>query len=384
MSTDLGMPAASREDFEEGRDRKAIAEVMAGLYWDPEANDGQGARISTHSMLKTFRRCPKQAEFKYVHRLKPRVLGSPLKRGTWVHQLLEVHHQGQDWRPLHAKLSAQFAQLFDEEKDYYGDMPTEIKVIMESYEWHYAADPWKVLETEFQIETEFPDGTIYRGKVDALIENQFGLWVVDHKTHKTLPDHSFRLLDAQSALYLWACLRNKIPVQGFIWNYVRWKAPSIPQIVDRNRRLSKSACDTDYPTMYRTLKKYKAEYPTFTISDDDRAKLRRLKAQRYEFGRPQESSFFRRDTLEKSRGMLRRVALENYVTSLRMHGYDFSNPDRVERVVERGCTFSCSYTDICSAELKGANLKPLIKQNYTTGDPNSYYNDKAGDVPEKE
>jgi hypothetical protein len=44
---------------------------QVGLYTD----DKTGKLISTHSMLKTFRRCPKQAEFKYVHRLKPRRLG---------------------------------------------------------------------------------------------------------------------------------------------------------------------------------------------------------------------------------------------------------------------------------------------------------------------
>ena len=148
-------------------------------------------------MLKTFRRCPKQAEFKYVHRLKPKRLGSPLKRGVWVHELLEIHHNGGDWRERHAELSLQFSNLFDEEKDYYGDMPTEIATIMRSYEWHYKNESWKVLETEFQIETEFPDGTIYRGKMDALIETQHGLYLVDHKSHKTLPDYTFRLLDAQ-------------------------------------------------------------------------------------------------------------------------------------------------------------------------------------------
>lgn len=349
-----------------------------GLYYDEERQ----TRISTHSMLKTFRRCPKQAEFKYHHRLKPRRLGSPLKRGTWVHELLEIHHNGEDWRPHHAKLSAKFNELFDEEKDYYGDMPTEIRRIMESYEWHYKADPWKVLETEFQVETEFPDGTLYRGKVDALIENQFGLWVVDHKTHKTLPDYNFRLLDAQSALYLWACLRNKIPVQGFIWNYVRWKAPSEPKAIKDMSRLSKTSGETDYPTFIKGVRKLQKEGLRITPGIKERAEY--LKRLRYHPGEPQESPFFRRDVLEKSTEVLKRVALENHHTSKRMHAYDFSNPDAVERVVDRSCTFSCSYTDICTAQLLGHNVEVLVRQNYEVGDPNEYYNDKAGEMPEKE
>lgn len=378
MTTDLGMPVP-REDFEEAQDRASTA-TIGGLYIDPES----GKRISTHSMLKTFRRCPKQAEFKYVHRLKPRILGKPLSRGKWMHELLEIHHGGGDWRAHHEKLCAKFDQMFDEEKDYYGDMPTEIRRIMESYIWHYKNDPWKFVKVEEQIEAELPDGTIYRGKVDAIIENQFGLWLVDHKTHKTLPDHTFRLLDAQSALYLWAAQQSGIPVLGFIWNYIRWKAPSVPKLLKSGERISDSVTDTDYPTMYRALKKYKAENPQFKVREQDRARLRMLQAQRYEFGKPQTSTFFRRDVLEKDPAMLARVVRENYHTSLRMHSYDFTQEDAVERVVDRSCVFSCSYTDICTAQLMGGNIKPLIKQNYTVGDPNDYYNDRAGEIPEKE
>lgn len=354
-----------------------------GLYWDPEANNGEGARISTHSMLKTFRRCPKQAEFKYVHRLKPKKLGSPLKRGTWWHALLETKGNGGDWRETHAQYSAEFAKLFDEEKDFYGDMPTELATMMRAYEWHYKNDPWEYISNEFQLEATFPDGTVYRGKVDALIRNQFGLWLVDHKSHATLPDSNFRLLDAQSALYLWAAAENGLEVNGFIWNYARWKTPSVPVLLKDGSRLSKSATDTDYPTYVRALKKYKAENPSFVITQEYRDRAAYLKGQQYEFGSPQTSNFFRRDVLEKSPEMLERVAQGNYTTSLRMHDYDFSNPDYVERVVERGCSFSCSYTDLCTAELQGANTRPLIRQNYITGDPNDYYNDKAGDVPTK-
>jgi hypothetical protein len=73
--------------------------------------------------------------------------------------------------------------------------------------------------------------------------------------------------------------------------------------------------------------------------------------------------------------MLRRVALENYHTSRKMHGYDFGNRDAVERVVDRSCSFSCSYVDLCTAELMGDNIRPIMRQNYTEGDPLDYYND---------
>lgn len=289
---------------------------------------------------------------------------------------------------MHAKLSAQFDEMFDEEREFYGDMPNELNLVMESYEWHYKKDPWKVLETEFQVETEFPDGTIYRGKVDAMIENQFGIWLVDHKTHKTLPDHTFRLLDAQSGLYLWAALRNKIPVKGFIWNYLRWKAPSVPKLAyadnPKRVRLSTAACDTDYPTFVAAIKKYRAEVEGFKITAEIKARADYLKSLRYEPDMLQASTFFRRDVYEKDPAMLRRIAIENFHTSMRMNDYNFDEVDAVERVVDRSCSYLCSYTDLCTAELTGANLAPLIKQNYKVGDPNDYYQDRAGEDPRKE
>ena len=347
-----------------------------GLYWDPDARNGEGAKVTTHSMIKTFRRCPKQAEFKYNLRLKPRLLGKPLSRGKWVHSLLEYYHSGRDWRDQHRKFTTQFNELFDEEKDYYGDMPTEILSIMESYIWHYRDDPWEYLENEFTIEAELPDGSLYRGKIDALVRTQFGIFVVDHKSHKTLPDRNFRLLDAQSALYLWACKQNGIEVEGFIWNYIRWKPATKPKLLKDGSRLSKVNVDTDYPTYVRALKEYKETNPKFVITNEYREKAKYLRSLRYKFGEPQHSEFFRRDVLEKQDDMLERVVKEATHTSRRMHEYDFTDPDSVERVVDRSCTFSCSFTDICTIQLMGGNIKPLLKQNYIIGDPNDYYNDK--------
>ena len=347
-----------------------------GVYWDPSVEK----RISTHSMLKTFRRSPMDAYFKYILRLKPKMQNKPLKRGTWVHTLLEDQGNGKDWRATHKQFSRKFDELFDEEKDYYGDLPAEIEKIMESYAWHYKNDPWNYIANEFTMECEFPDGTLYRCKVDALVETEHGLFLVDHKTHRTLPDLSFRLRDSQSALYLWAARENGLPVQGFIWNYLRWKAPSVPKLLTKADRISDSACDTDYPTFVRALLQYKEEHPrTFKVRPQDRQKAAYLKSLRYEHGKPQISEMFRRDILEKSDDMLDRVMKMNHHTSLRMHNYDFSDIDSIEVADPSYRGFFDNYADLTTAHLMGTNIASLIKQNYIVGDPNDYYVDRAGD-----
>jgi len=352
-----------------------------GLYWDPDALDGKGSRIITHSMLKQFRKCPLCSYFKYVLRLKPKMLAKPLKRGTWVHALLEEYANGGDWEALHAKYTDQFNRLFDEEKDYYGDMPTEIYTIVKSYMWHYKRDVWKYVANEFTMETPFPDGTLYRCKVDMLIENAFGLWLGDRKTHKTLPDLSFRIRDSQSALYLWAARENGLPVQGFIWDYLRWKAPSVPKLLVKGDRISDSALDTDYPTFVTALKKYKAENPgVFQIRPKDREYAKYLQGQQYDYGKMQTSEHFRRDILEKSDELLDHVMMMNYHTALRMNTYDFSDINAIEMADPAPSMFGgCFYEDLHIAHIMGTNLTPIIKQNYIVGDPNDYYQDRAGE-----
>lgn len=339
---------------------------QAWLYTHSEL----GVPISTHSMMKTFRSCPQQAYYKYVLRLKPRVLGRPLRFGTWMHSLLETYYKGEDWEAKHDALTIEFSKLFDEEKEAIGDLPRDCKRTMKSYLWHYKEDPWKVHEVEFTLEVTLPDGAIYRLRLDMLVENQYGLWIVDHKNHKTLPNLDHRILDAQSALYIWAALKNKIPVQGHIWNYIRSKPPTVPELLKDGSRLSKRAIDTDFLTYAAALKRYGLE------PSDYAQQLRTLKNQRYKPGEPQTSTFFRRDILEKSPKMLKRVATEAYMTHLRMHSYHWDRVDAIERNVGNHCRYMCSYTDLCTMELFGGNAQPLIRQKYLVGDPMDYYQDE--------
>ncbi len=348
---------------------------MPGLYFD----ESVGKHVVTHSMIKTFKQCPRQTLYKQVERLKPRVLSKPLKRGTWMHSLLEEHHAGRDWMKMHLALSSKYNEMFDEEKDAYGDLPTECRLLMESYIWHYKADPWTVLETEFTVEAEFPDGTLYRGKVDALIENQFGLWIVDHKTHKILPGHTFRVLDAQSALYIWAAKKMGLQIEGFQWNYLKTKAPSIPKLIKSGTRLSKTMGDTDWLTYTREIQRLKRE-EGYKITRADVELANRLKGHRYVPGEPQLSEFFRRDILEKDDAMLKRVASEAYHTAKRMAKYNFDQRDAVERNSSRSnCEWMCGYTDLCTTELMGGNVGALRK-NFKVGDPQDYYQDRAGEL----
>lgn len=346
-----------------------------------------GKRITTHSMITTMRRCPKQTQYKYAERLKPRfatMRDKPLRRGTWFHALVEVYYAGGDWKAKHAELTAKFNQLMDEEKDALGNLPVEMRDMMRSYLWHYGADKadpmhgWDVIGTEITMECPWPDSPsgldVYRCRVDIMFHDEFGLWVGDHKTNKTLPDTTFRLLDAASPLYIWCARENGHPVDGFVWNYIKAKVPSKPALAYEGtprERLSDKAMDTDYPTMLRGLRELGLDPADF------KDRLRPLYNQRYRYGEVQSSSFFRRDTFVKDDETIARVVAAAMRTRDNMHGYGFEDVDSVERSVDRSCNWMCSFTNLCTTELFGGDGKSVRRREFKTGDPLDYYQDEA-------
>lgn len=356
--------------------------------WTPGKNAiyvDNGNRITTHSMLSTYRRCHKQAQYKYHERLKLKRISAkhlPLKRGVWFHDLLEHYYRGDDWRARHAELCVAYDQLFDEEKEALGDLPAEIMRMMRSYLWHYGANKedrfhgWKIIDTELTFECPWPDSPdgsdLYRCRVDVLGSDEFGMLIIDHKTHKTLPDHTQRVVDAASPLYIWAARENGYDVRGFLWNYIRTKAPSIPALVDvnRNPRLSRTAVDTDYPTLITAIRDYGLD------PKDYKDQLRHLHSQRWAEGKTQTSSFFRRDILEKDDAMIARVVGTAMRTRDRMHTEYADDVETVERSPDMFCARRCDFHAVCTTELFQGDARIIRRQQFRVGDPLDYYKDE--------
>jgi hypothetical protein len=277
----------------------------------------------------------------------------------------------------HATLSADYADLMDEEKEKLGDLPTEMRRLYNGYLWHYRRDDsWTVHEAEMKIEAELPNGMQYQGKIDMLIENDWGLWAVDHKTHKRLPSMDFRYRDKQSILYIWALRACGIPVTGFIWNYVVPTAPAPLKFTKGSknvpRRLYTKQPITDYPTALRGIKAEGLDPQDPMIRDI----LEPLKRVRYDPDQTQASPVFRRDILEKHDDMIERTVLEATHTAERFARYAWDNRDEVERVNDRSCDW-CSYRHLCIAELVGTNADNVRRQLYKVADPLAYYYEKS-------
>lgn len=343
-----------------------------------------GTPVTTQSMLKTFLSCPREAYYKYHLRLKSKVSSLPLERGKWFHSLLEDYYLGKDWELTHKKLTSRFNKLFDEEKEKLGDLPTEIITLFKSYLWHYG-DPaikdrhWKVHEVEMKLGAEMPNGHLFRIKFDMLVEDDYGLWLVDHKTHKRFPDWDFRMLDVQAPMYQWVCHQNDIPVHGFIWNYIRTSGLTSPSVLKNGSKFySKDmTSETDYPTFAKGVKQAQREHAEFLKDPDDRLavknRLAYLKGLRWDPNKGiQDHPFFRRDILETSGDVIQRVLAATVRSSDRMHSYDFTNVDAIERNINACKSFTCGYKSLNIGDLLNGDSHLSQKRDYIESDPLAY------------
>lgn len=310
------------------------------------------------SRIKTFARCPKQYEYKYVQLIEPKSKIRPLYLGSWVHRALETFYTKGDWRIGHQEYVESWNKLFDEEKlalrtrgkTVGPPLPELVERIMKSYQWYYRNDGWQVVMVEEVLETETPLRIgervwIFKGRLDLLIRDDEGLlWLVDHKTTSSIPQPTaFHAMDPQLMLYPWAAERSRdLKIAGVIYNYVMSKAPTIPKL-NRDGSLSRRKVRTDYPTLLRFLKQ--SGYDPHDFMDVLRPLSRK-------------SEFLRRYKLPREEFVTKEIVLDALSTVKRI-----DETRRFTRTITRDCV-RCPYMTICQAELNGFDTEVLRRTNY--------------------
>lgn len=131
----------------------------------------------------------------------------------------------------------------------------------EGYWDRYELDSnWKVLAVEYAgIVPLFGEGgakTRFRlkAKIDLVVEDERGrLWLVDHKTHATLPKDKDLDLDDQFGLYAHVLRQMGRPVFGIIYNTARTKKNIVKTqtLAERFDRYYMTRTDTELDTIAR-------------------------------------------------------------------------------------------------------------------------------------
>jgi len=289
--------------------------------------------------------------------LVPQTSTLPLKRGSWLHELLEAHYMGEGWEKRNDELAAEFNQLFEEEREAFGDLPDVCGRIMESYEYYWRDEDaqFQVIAAEEVVEVPLPHGHTLEFKFDAIIEDELGRWLMEHKSHKTIPRADYRFIDMQTAKYVWGL--NKIgtygEITGVLWNYIRTKEPTKPALMKNGTISKRKKIDTDLFTFVSAVKEYGLD------PSDYRDVILRLK---------KFNNFFRRERVPKPKHVIEELVKDTvYVAD------EIERGTRPVRSIDRSCEYMCSYLDLCVVELYGGDAEDVIRRKYRTATEEDYY-----------
>jgi len=320
-------------------------------------------RTTRYSEIKAFRRCPKLHEYAYIQRIqKVRPAAAP-HRGTILHEMLDARAR----RMMGDKTSVplmilsgyekKHRSLFAEERELYGEnFIPDIRRVFEGYERTWAQDGWEYEYSEQEIETDLGDakdkelrGVVYHGTLDKIVVTRDDRrWLVDHKTHKSIPTEEQRFQDYQMLLYVWAWNREnpEEPIDGIIWDYLRTKAPTIPETLVRGGLTQRANLDTDYYTYMTELKRLKLDPKPYS---EFLAGLRQRSADK----------FFLRVPLPKpSKAMTTTVVEDFRATTTAM-----LQCSRPTRTMTKDCSW-CEFYRLCTAELRGLDSNYILKSEY--------------------
>jgi hypothetical protein len=286
--------------------------------------------------------------------LAPKKKAVQLERGSWIHDLLMVHYDGEDWRERHRELAKRFNNLFEEEREMLGDLPRECLRIMKSYLYTYEQEDkkFRVVDSELNEIVTLPNGLEVNVVVDLIMEDQRGgLWPWDHKTRGSFEELDIIIMDPQKSIYFDALeIMGYTPLRGVGENEIRTKPPAVPALLARGGLSKRKNIDTDVRTYMAAIRRQ-------GLDPRDYSEILRLIASR------QKDRFFRRTAIPKDRPVLR-TARRELVQSARE--IRFAERKAVyPRTVDRSCKWGCEFRDICFADLHGADISSMIKMNFT-------------------
>ncbi len=279
--------------------------------------------------------------YRYIQRIKRRRPPVPLLRGRIIGELLDQVWADQDLTPVVDKYEKEFGHIFREERELYGNLLEESVRIATGYAEFYDEQPYRLVATEEKIEFELSPGITFIGYIDKHLErlDDKSEWVLDHKSHKRMPDEDSRFADLQLVFYSWgghvAGLYKKPP--GIVWDYLRTKPPTIPEVLANGKGLSKRMNIDTTPRVYREAIRKNG----FKLRDY---------ADILQHLRGNTASFYRRVILPPpNRDMVNSVVRDLKVSAAEIKATGDIN---TVRSMSRDCK-SCEFYMLCASEVRG-------------------------------
>lgn len=310
--------------------------------------------VVSWSRIRSWRRCHRLHHYKYNEGLQRKRRPVPLLRGVILHELLDARANKKDPGEVLRKYAKEYKRLFDEEKELYGDVIEDCRKIFFGYCKLYEKDGLEVVASEHRVSVELGDDLMFKGYIDKVVrDRRKQLWIMDHKSHKNLPSEESRFSDLQLVFYIWAWNHEnpKKPITGVIWDYLRTKVPTVPEVLKSGQLSMRENIDTTYDVYLEAVRE------NTKLTGEDPMKynpiLEKLKTK--------PNNFYRRVQLPTPpRVMIEQVVREMTETAaeVRERGTKSS-----VRTMVRECV-SCEFYNLCHAELRGLDSDFIRKAEY--------------------
>jgi CRISPR/Cas system-associated exonuclease Cas4 (RecB family) len=329
----------------------------------PHAEDGYF--YVSQSKVNAWLDCRLKYHFRHVEHLKPKVKSRPFQFGGMAHKILEVQAQGGDEEKALKDMVTVNRKLFTEEVEMYGRIADDMSYIMRAYKKFWAKEPIKYIKfqgrkAEHPFEVELTSEIKVKGKIDALAKMKGFKWLAENKTHKDFPNDNHRWKNLQSALYL--RILNMLGVEGLegtLWNYIRSKPPTRPQLLKAGT-LSEKSIDSLPEVVIDTITEHKldpANYRAFIKTQEDNL-----------------PSWFQRVYTPIKPTVIKHIFRDFVTVAREMADWYDKHPDsRPVRTVGKHCDW-CAFEGICRAELQGNDVDFLREREFVV-DASDYQED---------
>lgn len=311
----------------------------------------------SHSKMKYGNRCLYAYYLRYIRKLRPRVKSKPLEVGTLLHECIQSWCEKGVYTPVLKRWKRDsFDKMFQEEKELFKDVIPEAETIMRGWVANWKKSGLEMLWVEKEFEVEISPGIFLIGKIDGLAQDEKGSkWLVEHKSCKKIPDEDVRLFDVQAIIY-GAVLPKVDPkvkkLSGVVWDYLRTKVPTVPQVLKSGGLSTAKNQDTTYEVYLRELRRHGLDPEGYSDFLDD------LKART--------SQFYRQVKLPLNPVMKTTVVDELVATSKRLILLENeleSGNNLFTRSIGKECSW-CDYRDLCHSEVRGDDTSFLMKKQY--------------------
>lgn len=309
----------------------------------------------SHSKIKVWRRCHKQYDYKYRQNLTPIKKKTSLFVGSAIHNMIEEYLERGSYKKSYGSVVQTFNSLYQEDRTELGDIPTKLLRIVDGYINHYKNDGltynrFKLRKAEIPLRVNLGE-FIFIGYIDAYPVDQNGkLWLMDHKSCKNIPTEEERFSDLQLLTYVWLMPKANLPKpDGVIWDYIRTKEPTEPELL-KNGEISKNkSIDTTYEVYKSAVvnKLGKKAWKNYKEFADDNLINR-------------EKRFYQRVYLPTIPETVISVFVEDLIKS----GIEIRDSNSKVRNMTKDCSW-CSYYNLCQIEARGMDSSFVRKHEFT-------------------